>query len=86
MTTTELLTRCDAAVTAAEKFLSTGRAAVAVKVTKNGKIDAVALDREQRAGHAFAWYATYVEALRQMARWRGIWKAKTVSARSKRSS
>jgi (2S)-methylsuccinyl-CoA dehydrogenase len=69
MTTAELLTRCDAAVAAAEKFLRAGRAAVAAKVTKNGKVDAASLDREQRAGHAFAWYATYVEALRQMARW-----------------
>jgi (2S)-methylsuccinyl-CoA dehydrogenase len=28
-----------------------------------------ALDRHQRAAHALAWFATYVEALRQMARW-----------------
>jgi (2S)-methylsuccinyl-CoA dehydrogenase len=69
MTTSELLARCDAAVTAAEKFLAASRAAVAAKVTKNGKVDAAAMDREQRAGHALAWYATYVEALRQTARW-----------------
>ncbi|HUB85862.1 MAG TPA: hypothetical protein VL971_09225, partial [Rhizomicrobium sp.] len=69
MATSELLARCGAAVTAAEKFLGAARATVAAKVTKGGKVDAAALDREQRAGHAFAWYATYVEALRQMARW-----------------
>src|SRR6185312_8564363 len=28
-----------------------------------------ALDRHQRAAHALAWMATYVESLRQMARW-----------------
>jgi (2S)-methylsuccinyl-CoA dehydrogenase len=69
MATCEVLTRCDAAVTAAEKFLRASRAAVAAKVTIGGKVEAAALDREQRAGHAFAWYATYVEALRQMSRW-----------------
>src|SRR6185312_1267722 len=45
------------------------RISVAAKVTTNGKLDARAIDREQRAVHAFAWYATYVEALRQMASW-----------------
>ncbi|HEY5338907.1 MAG TPA: acyl-CoA dehydrogenase family protein, partial [Rhizomicrobium sp.] len=65
----DLLKQCDAAVTAAEKFLNAARSAVAAKVVSNGKVDAAALDREQRAGHAFAWYATYAEALRQMARW-----------------
>jgi (2S)-methylsuccinyl-CoA dehydrogenase len=65
----DLLNRCDSAAAAAEKFLRAGRATVAAKVTKGGKIDGAALDREQRAAHAFAWYATYVESLRQMARW-----------------
>ncbi|HSM95735.1 MAG TPA: acyl-CoA dehydrogenase family protein, partial [Rhizomicrobium sp.] len=69
MSDTSLLSRCDRAVTAAEKLLAGARAAVAAKVTINGKVDAKAIDREQRAVHAFAWYATYVEALRQMARW-----------------
>ena len=68
-TTSELLVRCDAAVLAAEKLLAAARASVAAKVTVSGKVDAKAIDREQRAVHAFAWYATYVEALRQMARW-----------------
>ena len=66
---TDLFKRCDGAVLAAEKFLAAARSAVAAKVTTNGKLDAKAIDREQRAVHAFAWYATYVEALRQMARW-----------------
>ncbi|HEY4125773.1 MAG TPA: acyl-CoA dehydrogenase family protein, partial [Rhizomicrobium sp.] len=69
MTVTDLLSKCDAAVVAAEKFLAAARISVAAKVTANGKLDAKAIDREQRAVHAFAWYATYVEALRQMARW-----------------
>ena len=69
MTIASLLKSCDAAVSAAETFLRAGRTAVAAKVTKDGKVDAAALDSEQRAGHALSWYATYVEALRQMARW-----------------
>jgi (2S)-methylsuccinyl-CoA dehydrogenase len=67
--TSDLLVRCDSAVLAAEKLLTVARTAVAAKVTTGGKLDAKAIDREQRAVHAFAWYATYVEALRQMARW-----------------
>ena len=66
---TELLRSCDAAVAAAEKLLAAARASVASKVTQGDRTDPRALDREQRAVHAFAWYATYVEALRQMARW-----------------
>ena len=69
MTVTGLLSKCDSAVVAAEKFLAAASASVAAKVTAKGKVDAKAIDREQRAVHAFAWYATYVEALRQMARW-----------------
>src|ERR1700742_362876 len=67
--TAELFSQCDSAVTAAEKFLAAARTSVAAKVTKTGKIDSAALDREQRATHVFAWYATYVDALRQLARW-----------------
>ncbi|HVP84649.1 MAG TPA: acyl-CoA dehydrogenase family protein [Rhizomicrobium sp.] len=64
-----LLDRCDEAVLAAEGLLVAAKDSVAEKVTENGKISAKAVDREQRAAHGLAWYATYVEALRQMARW-----------------
>jgi (2S)-methylsuccinyl-CoA dehydrogenase len=53
----------------AEKFVSAARASVSRLVTKDGKVSTSSVDREQRAVHAFAWYATYAEALRQMARW-----------------
>jgi (2S)-methylsuccinyl-CoA dehydrogenase len=69
MNDTDLFAKCDGAVAAAEKFLAAAKTAVTAKVVSNGKVDAKALDREQRAVHAFAWYATYVEALRQMTRW-----------------
>jgi (2S)-methylsuccinyl-CoA dehydrogenase len=64
-----LLDRCDEAVLAAEGFLAAAKDGVARKIAPDGKVSRIALDREQRAAHALAWYATYVEALRQMARW-----------------
>jgi (2S)-methylsuccinyl-CoA dehydrogenase len=67
--TSDLLSRCDAAVLAADALLAKARSAVAARVAGEGRIDPAALDREQRAAHALAWLATYVEALRQMARW-----------------
>lgn len=64
-----LLDRCDEAVLSAEGFLATARERVRASLAPEGKISGAVLDREQRAAHALAWYATYVEALRQMARW-----------------
>ncbi len=64
-----LLAHCEDAVLAAEGFLAAARDRVAALVIRDGKISRATLDREQRATHALAWYATYLEALRQMARW-----------------
>ncbi len=64
-----LLDRCDEAVFSAEGFLIAAKDSVAQLVTRDDKISAEALDREQRATHGLAWLATYVEALRQLARW-----------------
>ncbi len=64
-----LLDRCDEAVLAAEGLFVAAKASVAELVTEDGKISSRLVDREQRAAHGLAWLATYVEALRQMARW-----------------
>lgn len=64
-----LLDRCDEAVLAAEGLLVAAKDSVAGLVTVDGKISSKALEREQRAAHGLAWLATYVEALRQLARW-----------------
>ncbi len=64
-----LIARCDEAVLTAEGFLAAARQGVEALVSDGGKISRSVLDREQRAAHALAWYATYTEALRQMARW-----------------
>ncbi|HXC57605.1 MAG TPA: acyl-CoA dehydrogenase family protein [Rhizomicrobium sp.] len=69
MTVPHLLAKCEDAVLSAEGFLSAAKSSVSGLVSKDGKIAPEALDREQRATHGLAWLATYVEALRQMARW-----------------
>ena len=45
------------------------------KVSVNGKVDRLALDREQHAVHGLAWYATYAELFRQVNGWMGRLKA-----------
>jgi (2S)-methylsuccinyl-CoA dehydrogenase len=64
-----LLDRCEEAGLAAEGLFVAAKDRVSHLVAQDGRISRSALDREQRATHALAWYATYVEALRQMARW-----------------
>ena len=48
-------------------LLAEAAAAVRLKVTEGGKVSAGALEREQHAVHGYAWLATYVEAIRQLA-------------------
>jgi (2S)-methylsuccinyl-CoA dehydrogenase len=64
-----LLERCEEAVLSAEGYLAAAKDSVGQLVTRDGKISAEALDEQQRATHGLAWLATYVEALRQLARW-----------------
>ncbi|HWE05387.1 MAG TPA: acyl-CoA dehydrogenase family protein [Rhizomicrobium sp.] len=64
-----LLDRCDEAVFAAEGLLAAAKDRVRARVETDGTVSAALLDREQRAAHALAWFATTVEVLRQMARW-----------------
>ncbi len=55
-----------AATAAAEGVLLDATAAVRTRVVKDGRTVDALLDREQRAAHALAWLATYVEAVRQL--------------------
>jgi (2S)-methylsuccinyl-CoA dehydrogenase len=64
-----LLGHCEDAVLAAEGLLVNAKTTLRNNLGKDGRIDAATLDREQRAAHGLAWFATYVEALRQMLRW-----------------
>ncbi|MFQ5958669.1 MAG: acyl-CoA dehydrogenase family protein [Alphaproteobacteria bacterium] len=65
----DLIPACAAALEAAEALLDAGREAVAAEVMAGGRVDAAKLDECQFAAHGLAWFATYVEALRQMLAW-----------------
>ncbi len=58
-----------AAVSAAETYVASAKAAIAARVAPSGKVDRRLIDVEQHAAHGFAWLATYAETLRQMADW-----------------
>ncbi len=60
-----LMTR--AAVQAMEALLADATATVGARVAIEGRVVGALFDREQRAAHGLAWFATYVEALRQLA-------------------
>jgi (2S)-methylsuccinyl-CoA dehydrogenase len=62
-----LIPLLDAAAEAASILRDRSVEAVSTRVAPGGKIDADALEREQRAAHGLAWIATYAEALRQIA-------------------
>jgi (2S)-methylsuccinyl-CoA dehydrogenase len=62
----ELIGTLSQAVDAVEALFADARRAVAERVVRDGRANARALDREQRATHGLAWLATYVEALRQL--------------------
>jgi (2S)-methylsuccinyl-CoA dehydrogenase len=52
-----------------QAFLREATAAAKAKVSVGGKVDRLALDREQHVVHGLAWYATYAEVARQLAAW-----------------
>ena len=55
------------AADAAEALLADATLAVRRRVTRDGKVAARLVDREQRATHGLAWLATYAQAVRQLA-------------------
>jgi (2S)-methylsuccinyl-CoA dehydrogenase len=65
-TGTDLLGLMQEARSAADALLADATYKVRERVTVNGKLDADAIEREQRATHGLAWLATYVEAIRQL--------------------
>ena len=65
--TPDLIATAREATAAAEALLADATRAVGAKVTEGGRIAPKLLDREQRAAHGLAWFATYVEAIRQLA-------------------
>lgn len=65
----ELLTQLDAAAEAAERYTGAVKAAVRPLVTRDGKLDRLAVDREQHLLHGLAWIATYAVTLREVRDW-----------------
>jgi hypothetical protein len=63
----ELIPLLASAAEAAGALGARAKEAVKAKVSADGKIDNMALEREQHAAHGLAWIATYVEAIRQIA-------------------
>jgi (2S)-methylsuccinyl-CoA dehydrogenase len=61
-----LIASARAATAAVEALLADATRAVGSRVTQNGRVSAQLLDQEQRAAHGLAWFATYVEAMRQL--------------------
>jgi len=57
----------DYAAAAAATLIEKAKSRMIERVVTNGRIDSAKLEAEQHAAHGFAWLATYVEALRQMA-------------------
>ena len=53
----------------AENFLSAARARLIASVASDGVVEPQRFMAEQFASHAFAWMASYVEALRQIRNW-----------------
>ncbi len=62
----ELLTQAREAVAALDALLAEAKTSVRKRVVRDGVFSGRWLDREQRATHGLAWFATYVEAVRQL--------------------
>ena len=62
----DLITQGQMALGAVEALFADAVACVQRKVTDGGKLSAALLEQEQHATHGIAWFATYVESIRQM--------------------
>jgi (2S)-methylsuccinyl-CoA dehydrogenase len=62
-----LIENTRAAVGAMDALLADATRAVRTRVAADGRVSGKLLDREQRAAHGLAWFATYTESLRQLA-------------------
>ena len=64
-----LIDRLDSAAREAQGLVAEARAAVAARVTRDGRLDRTLLDAEQHVAHGLAWAAAYAETLTQVAAW-----------------
>jgi (2S)-methylsuccinyl-CoA dehydrogenase len=63
----EVIAMLGDAVAAMDALLDDARRAVGERVMVDGRVVSRRFDSEQRATHGLAWFATYVEAIRQLA-------------------
>ncbi len=64
-----LFQACQSALQATDTLVAAARQSVTGHLTKDGKLDRTAMERDQTAAHGYAWYATYAETLRETLRW-----------------
>ncbi|WP_417842437.1 acyl-CoA dehydrogenase family protein [Thalassospira sp.] len=64
-----LTSLCDGALSALNPLYDATRDAVSTTICPDGKLDADQMEKHQFSAHGFAWFATYVNALRQMRAW-----------------
>ena len=69
ITLDNLFDLCEEAVTATDNLAGTVRMAVADLIMRDGRVDRKLLQAHQHPAHGFAWFTTYVEALRHMLAW-----------------
>ncbi|MEZ5823570.1 MAG: hypothetical protein R3C97_02130 [Geminicoccaceae bacterium] len=60
-TSNDLTPHLDPALAAAERLKDAAAAALRPVVSRDGRIDAALLEREQHAAHGLAWFEVYVE-------------------------
>ena len=63
----DLLRLCDEAAENAERLIRRATVAVRAKVSTGDSLSSELMEREQHACHGLAWFATYVEGIKQMA-------------------
>lgn len=67
LSSAELIPLLEGAADAAKSLSAKAVDAVKAKVAPGGKVDNVALEREEHAAHGLAWIATYAEGVHQLA-------------------
>ncbi len=65
----DLLNLTGAAVAPAEALLEAAKAGLKAELAVEGRVSGGAVDANQTATHGLAWFATYVQALKQMQAW-----------------
>ncbi|SMX26905.1 Acyl-CoA dehydrogenase [Pelagimonas phthalicica] len=65
----DLLTLTGAAIAPVETVFEAARNSVREMVSKDGRVSGALIEANQTAAHGLAWFATYLESLRQMQGW-----------------